>query len=97
MGKNFIGISVEGSILKIDCGAFDLENDVVLGRLKELVPVLERILSADEVWHNLTDSVAESLLHDRLRYDMLFQAAVSQAYACSWRLFDLVSVAPLNE
>jgi hypothetical protein len=88
--KNEIGISVVDAVIHIDCSFFELSSEVVLERLRELMPVLERVLSADQVWHKLPDDLVLPLLDRRLRCDLLYQAAVAQALGASSRLFEVV-------
>lgn len=90
MAKNEIGISVVDSVVKIDCSFFQLNADTVVERLREWLPVLERALSADQVWHGLPDDFVGVILHDRLRYDLFYQAAVAQALSAASLLFEVV-------
>jgi len=59
-------------------------------RPSEWLPVLERVLSADQVWHGLPDDLVGGFLHDRLRRDLIYQATVSQTLTAASLLFEVI-------
>jgi hypothetical protein len=90
MSENEIGISVVDSVIRVDCSFFKLNADTVIERIREWLPVLERVLSADQAWHGLPDDLVGGFLHDRLRRDFIYQATVSQTLTAASLLFEVI-------
>lgn len=83
--------SVDGTRVVVDCSAFQLANDVVLERLGELLPIIDQILAADEVWHSLPDDLVSSRFRERLALDMVYQACLARAHSEAVSLLGVVS------
>lgn len=83
--------SLDGMRVVVDCSAFQLASDVVLERLDELLPIIDQVLAADEVWLSLPDDLISSRFRERLALDMVYQACLVRAHSEAVSLFRVVS------
>ena len=55
-----IEVEIEGSCIRIDLGEAELDSECLEGRVREILPFLSNLLSADGVWNALSDREQES-------------------------------------
>jgi hypothetical protein len=86
-----ISVSVVEGRVHLDCSGFGLEDEVIYDELMVLVPLLERLLTADRTRDLLDDDVVADRLRGILAQDMVVQASVTAAVRQANLLIDIAA------
>ena len=85
-----VEITIDGSSVTIDYSKRDLNITTLEARTKEILPLLNALLSADCVWNALSEEQVEHRIHGRLAMQLVYQISLA-ATTKQAKLIELVS------
>lgn len=86
-----ISLRIDGSCAILDIGPVELEPEDVEARVRQILPILERLLEADIAKLSLDDSTLQKRFRGIAAQDMIVDFAISAAAQQAAILSDIVS------